>query len=172
MRLVEKELPMFAGLYYAHDYMDRVMLLKEKMPHYNYIIGTGTSMEGHLVQGFEAVSMIAMNICPDLVKDVYDRLREFKLREAMMSRDKMVKRIFDMMRLDTDVDLVETMKKEMNKTLNMGPMRKPRTTTYRYWMLDWFYNCYFYNTSNILFLYERILIIPINVNWATKKMFY
>lgn len=132
LRLAEKELPMLAGLYYAHDYIDRVMLLKEKLPYFNYIIGTGTSIEGHLVQGFEAISMIAMNLYPEMIKELYDRLKDFKLREAMLVRDKLVKRIFDTMRLDTDVDLVEIMKKEMSKTLNMGPLRKPRTTTYLY----------------------------------------
>lgn len=132
LRLVERDIPMLAGLYYTHDYIDRVMLLKEKLPHFNYIIGTGTSIEGHLVQGFEAISMIAMNICPELIKDIYERLKEFKLREALMTRDKMVKRIFDTIRVDTDLDFVEIMKKETSKTLNMGPLRKPKTTFYRY----------------------------------------
>lgn len=132
MRIVEKELPMFAGLYYAHDYIDRVMLLKEKLPYYNYIISTGTSFEGYFTQGFEAISTIVMNVYPEMVKESYDYLKDFKLREAMMVRDKLYKRIFDTIRLDTDVDLVDIMKKEMNKTLTVGPLRKPKTTTYRY----------------------------------------
>lgn len=51
--LVEKELPMFAGLFWADDNIDKVMYLKEKMPNYLYVIGMGASLMGYMAEGFE-----------------------------------------------------------------------------------------------------------------------
>lgn len=135
MRMMEKEIQMFAGLYWAHDQIDHVMLLKEKMPTYNYIIATGISMMGHMIQGFEAISMMSMNICPEMMKEMYDHMMHYRMREAMMVHGKMNKRIWDMMRLDTDMDCVMAMKMEMNKLMGMGQLRKPKMTMNRLWWM-------------------------------------
>lgn len=133
MKMMEKEISMFAGLYWAHDQIDHVMLLKEKMPTYNYIIATGISMMGYMMQGFDAISMMAMNVCPEMMKEMYDHMMNYRMREAMMLHGKMSKRFWDMMRLDTDMDWVTAMKLEMNKIMNMGPLRKPKMTMNRWW---------------------------------------
>jgi len=135
MKMMEKEISMFAGLYWAHDQLDHVMLLKEKMPTYNYIIATGISMMGYMMQGFDAISMMAMNICPEMMKEMYDHMMNYRMREAMMLHSKMSKRFWDMMRLDIDMDWVTAMKLEMNKIMNMGPLRKPKMTMNRWWWM-------------------------------------
>jgi len=135
MRMMEKEISMFAGLYWADDRIDHVMLLKEKMPTYNYIIATCISMAAHMLHGFEAFSMMAMNICPDMMKEMYDHMMNHRMREAMMLHCKMSKRIWDLLRCDTDMDFVMAMKMEMNKTMMMGPLRKPKMTMMRMWWM-------------------------------------
>lgn len=63
---------------------------------------------------------------------IYNYHKDFKLREAVLVHDKMTKRNFEISGWDADVDYVDVLKTEMNKTLNMGPLNKPQTTTYRY----------------------------------------
>lgn len=125
----------FSSSIRADDKIDHVMLLKEKLPSYNYIIATGISMMGHMIQGFEAISMMAMNICPEMMKEMYDHMLNHRMREAMMLHCKMSKRVWDMLRCDTDMDWVMAMKMEMNKMLNMGPLRKPKMTMMKMWWM-------------------------------------
>lgn len=68
MQMMEKECPMFCGIYWAYDRMDMLMMLKEKMPRYNYIIGTMCSMMGYMSMGLDAISMTAMNCMPEMMK--------------------------------------------------------------------------------------------------------
>lgn len=68
MQMMEKETEMFCGIYWAYDRMDLLMMLKEKMPRYNYIVGTMTSMMGYMSMGIDAISMTAMNFMPEMMK--------------------------------------------------------------------------------------------------------
>lgn len=68
MQMMEKDSPMFCGLFWAYDRIDMLMMLKEKMPRYNYIVGTMSSMMGYMSMGIDAISMTAMNCMPDMMK--------------------------------------------------------------------------------------------------------
>ena len=61
MTMMDKEAPMFAGMYWAHDHMDMLMMMKQKMPHMNYIIGTMSSMMGWMSAG-KFKRMIAFDV--------------------------------------------------------------------------------------------------------------
>lgn len=131
MTMVEKELPMFTGLFWADDSIDKVMYLKEKMPNFLYIIGMGVSMMGFMAEGFDAVSMTAMNIFPEMFKELYDFMLNFKLDQAMMVKKRLIKRILDMFNMEMNMDMMTVMKMEMNKMypmMKMGLLRKPKMT--------------------------------------------
>lgn len=53
MKMMDKEAPMFAGMYWAHEHMDQLMMMKHMMPHMNYIIATMSSMMGYMSEGKE-----------------------------------------------------------------------------------------------------------------------
>lgn len=125
-QLLEKEIPMFSGIYWAYDRMDMLVMLKEKMPRYNYIVGTLCSMMGYMSMGIDAISMTAMNCMPELMKDMFEYMMNKKYMEAMQLMDRINKRIAEMNRMD-DMDWMMVMKREMDKlNLKMGPMRRPK----------------------------------------------
>jgi len=127
--LVEKEIKLFAGIFYADDGLSKIMSLREKKPDYLYIVGLGTSMMGYMAEGFDAISMTAFNIYPEMMKELFDLMKDYKMREAYMLKEKMVKRVIDMFRMEIDTDFLTLMKMEMDKvitTLKMGPLRKPK----------------------------------------------
>lgn len=137
MYLLEKDVPMFAGLFWADDNIDKVMYLKEKMPNYLYIIGMGTSMMGFMAEGFEAFSMTAMNLYPDMIKEMYDYMFSYKYEQAITVRKQLVKRIYDMFHMDMEMDWMTMMKMEMDKMypmMKMGPTRKPKMSLMKMWM--------------------------------------
>lgn len=130
MQLMQKEVTTFAGFYWADTQLDSVMYLKLKMPEYYYIIGMGSSMMGFMAEGFDSISMTAMNIYPQMVKELYDYMLNFKMQEAYVVKGKMVKSIYDMFPKDSPMDWFMMMKMQMNKLypFKMGPMRKPKIT--------------------------------------------
>lgn len=131
MTMVEKELPMFTGLFWADTNIDKVMFLKEKMPNFLYIIGVGLSMMGFMSEGFDAISMTTMNLFPEMFKELYDFMLNYKMDQAMMVKKKLVKRILDMFRMDMNMDMMTVMKMEMDKMypmMKMGPLRTPKMT--------------------------------------------
>jgi len=134
MQLVEKELPTFAGFYWADDNIDQIIYLKEKMPEYHYIIGTGSSIMGYMSEGFESYSMAAMSLYPQLVKEFYDYMTQYKVREAYVVKEKLYKTIYALFGKEKYMDYIYTMKLEMDKIypFKMGPIRKPTTSKYFY----------------------------------------
>lgn len=129
--MMEKDVKMFTGLFWADDNIDKVVYLKEKMPELQYIIGMGTSMMGFMAEGFEAFSMTAMNLYPEMIKEIYDYMIGYKMNEAIIVKKKMIKRVYEMFRMDMDMDFMTIMKMEMDKifpTMKMGPTRKPKMT--------------------------------------------
>lgn len=131
LSLVDKELPMFAGFFWADDNIDKVMYLKEKMPNYLYIIGMGASLMGYMAEGFDAFSMTAMNIFPEMIKELYDYMLNYKLDQALVVKKKMIKKIYDMFHMNMDMDYMTVMKLEMDKLypmMKMGTVRKPKMT--------------------------------------------
>ncbi|XP_031639850.1 uncharacterized protein LOC116351843 [Contarinia nasturtii] len=134
MQLMEKEVPTFAGLYWADDRIDQVIYLKEKMPEYHYIIAMGSSILGYMAEGFEAYSMTAMSLYPQLVKEFYDYMTQYKIKEAYAVREKLYKTIYALFGKEKYMDYIYTMKMEMDKLypFKMGPVRKPITSNYFY----------------------------------------
>lgn len=131
MELVTKEVPTYAGIFYAGDNIDQIAYVKEKMPSYTYIVAMGTSLMAYMAEGFEAYSMTAMNLYPESIKEVYDYMIGYKLNEAYVATKKMSKLVYDMYNINLDLDYVTVMKAEMNKlypAMKMGPTRKPKTT--------------------------------------------
>lgn len=132
MKLMEKETQMFAGLYYADDRIDRVSFLKEKLSDFHYIIGTGTSFMGYMAEGFDAISMTTMNLYPEMIKEMYDYMLNYKVNDAFLVKQKFIKRVVDLFRTDMHMDWLSMMKMEMDKIvpLKMGKTRKPQTTKF------------------------------------------
>lgn len=131
LTIIEKEVPYFAGFYWADDKIDRVLFLKEKMPNYLYIIGAFTSIMGYMVEGFEAISMPLMNLFPELIVELYGYMINYKIHEAVVVKEKIYKRFYDLFRYDMDIDYLLLIKSEMDKiypTMKMGPVRRPKIT--------------------------------------------
>lgn len=131
LTIIEKEVPNFVGFYWADDKIDRVLFLKEKMPNYIYIIGAFTSIMGYIVEGFEAISMPLMNLFPELIVELYGYVIDYKIHEAIVVKEKLYKRFYDLFRYDMDIDYLLLIKSEMDKiypTMKMGPVRRPKIT--------------------------------------------
>ncbi|XP_031628870.1 N-acetylneuraminate lyase B-like [Contarinia nasturtii] len=139
LQLMKKEVSTFAGLFWAVDHIDQAIHLKEKMPEYNYIIAMGSSIMGYMAEGFEAISMTVMNLYPELVKEVYDNMTQYKMQEAYDAREKLYKTIYDLFAKENCMDDIYTMKKEMDKLypFKMGPVRKPNTCSIESSHIQW-----------------------------------
>lgn len=91
----------------------------------------------------DAISMCAMNICPEMMKSMWDCMMNHKMDDAMMMHEKIMKRIWDMFRMDNDMhmnmDWMMMMRMEMDKMhpmgMKMGPMRRPQMTMDRMWWM-------------------------------------
>lgn len=138
--MVEKEIPTFAGFYWADDHIDKLTFLKHKMPEYHYIVGVGSTMMGFMAEGFDAISMTAMNLYPEMMKELYEYMMNYKMHEAYMFKEKMTKKIYDMFQMNNqNMDWLMMMKMEMDKMhpWKMGPMRKPKMTKMMWWSGKW-----------------------------------
>ena len=105
---IEKEIPTFAGFYWADDHIDKVTYLKHKLPDYHYIIGVGSTLMGFMSEGFDAISMTAMNLYPEMVKELYDYMMGYKLHEAYLLKEKLIKRIYDLFHCKPLIHLYST----------------------------------------------------------------
>lgn len=135
MQLMEKEIPTFAGFFWADEHIDQVIYLKEKMPGYHYIIGVGTTMMGSMAEGFDSFSMIAMSLYPEMFKKLYDYMWQYEMREAYQVKEKLCKTIYGLFGNEMDMDYLTIMKMEMNKLypFKMGPLRRPRISNF-FWL--------------------------------------
>lgn len=133
--VIGKEVPTFSGIYYADGQIDKVVYLRQKKPEYLYIIGMYTSMGAYMMEGFDAFSMVGMNLYPELLKQMYDYLKEYKMREAYALNEKYTKQFYNYFHGNMPMDYIYTMKQEMDKmytTLKMGLVRKPNMSMYMY----------------------------------------
>jgi len=138
LQIIEKEVPTFAGFFWADDHIDKLTFLKHKMPEYHYIVGVGSTMTGFMAEGFDAISMTAMNLYPELIKELYELMMSYKMHEAYTLKVNMTKKVYDLFHLDRSMDWLLTMKMEMDKMhpWKMGPLRKPMTKSY-WWSGKW-----------------------------------
>lgn len=133
--VMSKEVPTFCGIYYADGNIDKIVYLKEKKPDYLYIIGMYTSMAGYMMEGFNAFSMVGMNLYPEMLKEMYDYLKEYKMHEAYALKEKYTKKFYDHFHGNMPMDYIYMMKQEMDKmytTMKMGMVRKPNMSMYMY----------------------------------------
>lgn len=129
VEMAEKEVPTFAGVMFADSNLDKAMSVMKPGTR-TIIMGMGTCMLGAMSQGLEAVSMTAMNLFPEMMKEMYDLMQNNRMREAMMVQQKMTQRIYSIWTPGSD--MIMTMKSEYNKLnadMKMGPMRKPKMMT-------------------------------------------
>lgn len=131
LHIIEKEVPYFTGFYWADDKIDRVLFLREKFPNYVYIIGAFTSILGYMSEGFDAISMPLMNLFPEMIRELYGYMLDYKMHEAYVVKQKLYKRFYDLFQYDMDIDYLLLIKTEMDKifpTMKMGPVRRPKIT--------------------------------------------
>lgn len=125
--LAEKEITNFGGIFYADGNLDHaVETLKTGR---TVIMGVGSIMVGSLAMGFESLSMTVMNIWPELIVELHEHVLNYRLKEAIVIQDKIIKKIREI--YVHDEDLIVKMKTEFNKintTFKMGPTRKPKWT--------------------------------------------
>lgn len=129
--LIEKEVPMFAGMKYTNGDMEvGVQLIKEGR---NIILGADTILFGALAMGFDAAILTTLNICPDMVRDIYENYQKNNQKEGREAQLKLNRRIKEIVSKNTG-EWVETMKNEFNQvntTFKLGPVRKPTITCKR-----------------------------------------
>lgn len=131
IKLMQKEVPTFTGLFWADDKIDKVVFLKEKLPEYLYIIAIGTSIMGFMVEGFDAFSLTALNLVPEMIKELYDNMLNQNLNQALIVKQKFIKNIYDLLQLNVGFDWMTVMKLQMEKInpiIKMGPVRKPKVS--------------------------------------------
>lgn len=122
--MAEKEVPNFGGIFYADGNLDRAMMMmrKDRM----VIMGMMGMMLGTYMMGIESMSMTAMNIMPDMMMELYENMRNMKMKEAMLLQEKIMLRIREIYNPQEDMFL--KLKMEFDKILKVGPMRKPELT--------------------------------------------
>lgn len=122
--MVEKEVPNFVGVEYIHhDMVEATTLLKHGR---NIVWGMDKVLIGALAVGMDTFMLTTLNICPELVMEIVDRMRQNKLNEAMMFSEKLMRRIDDIYVRGSD--WIMLMKNEFNKMhtgMKVGPCRKP-----------------------------------------------
>lgn len=129
--LMQKEVTTFTGLFYADDKIDKLVFLKEKLPEFLYIIGIGTSILGFMVEGFDSFSLTALNLVPQMIKELYDNMLNHNVNQALIVKQKFIKNIYDLLKVNTGLDFISVMKIQMeriNPVIKMGPIRKPKVT--------------------------------------------
>lgn len=136
MCMMEKECPMFAGMCYCcmdSCSMDQMMMMRSMKPNMTHMMCCMMSMMGGMMDGMEAMCMPMMNLCPEMMCQMYDCMMNNKMSDAMMMREKMMKCWMDWMNNPTYTQMspMMMMKMEWNKMnpqMSMGPMRMPKMT--------------------------------------------
>lgn len=127
--LMEREVPNFGGIYYAHHNLDEATTLLKM--NRNIILWADNILEGALTLGFEAITSTLLNVYPELMVEILNLHRDGKLREAMVAQDKLIKRIESVYR--RGFDWIQVWKEEFNKVhdIKVGAFRKPMINVIR-----------------------------------------
>lgn len=116
---------MFCGIKYTNGDMEiGIQLLKEGR---NILLGSDTILWGALSLGFDAAILTSLNICPEIIREIYDHWENNRSREGLATQLKLNQRVKEILSSGTG-EWVECMKFEFNKVighLNAGPVRKP-----------------------------------------------
>lgn len=113
--LAEKDISNFGGIYYADFNLDHAV--DTWKADRTIILGVGKTFLGAQSLGFEALSVTAMNLYPDSFVELYEHIRNYRLKEAQVVQERIFKRIQEI--LTHDEDYIVKMKAEFNK-LNLG----------------------------------------------------
>lgn len=122
--LAEKDIPNFAGLFFANGKFDDALLAMK--PNRYIIYAHPLLASSALMHGFDALCMIHFNIMPEMMYEFYEHMRNYRMREAMELYDKVFHRMYEFWHHGDD--MITMMKMEWNKinsSMKMGPMRKP-----------------------------------------------
>lgn len=127
--LAEKEISNFGGIYNAELNLDQAVdTIKANR---TVILATGRSAISGLTMGFHAISMTVMNLYPEWIAEMHDHILNYRLKEAELLQEKLIKRIHDIYK--NDEDIIVSMKTEFNKLnlgFKLGATRKPVWTQY------------------------------------------
>lgn len=133
--LAKKEISNFAGIYYSEYNVENALdTLKTSCP---VILGIGKAAISAFTLGFDAYSMSAMNVFPELVAELYGYVLNYRLKEAQLVQDKIFERIYDIYKDDEDfIVKIKTEFNNLNLGFKVGATRKPLYTEYmiRHWM--------------------------------------
>lgn len=126
--LIEQTCPTFCGIKYTNGDLEiGIKLLKNGR---NIMLGADTILWGALSLGFDAAILTSLNICPEMVCDIYNCYLNKRMIEGRECQYKLNKRINEITSKGTG-EWVETMKMEFNncnKFLKVGPVCKPTIT--------------------------------------------
>lgn len=122
--LAEKEIPTFGGIYFADSKFDHA--LETLRTDRTVILGSGQTVLGALTLGFVAISHPMINIFPEWFVELYDHVRNYRLKEAIVVQDKIFKRIRDTFTHDEDLIVKsKTVFNTLNLGFKVGATRKP-----------------------------------------------
>lgn len=127
--LSQKEISNFGGIYYSDYNLENALdVFKNDR---TVILGIGKAAISAFALGFDAYSMSAMNVFPELVAELYNHVLHYRLKEALFVQDKIFKRIYDIYK--DDEDFIVKIKAEFNKLnlgFKVGATRKPLYTEF------------------------------------------
>jgi len=125
--LAEKEITNFGGIYYADfNWEHAAEALRADR---TIILGVGKCFLGALTSGFEAISTPFVNLYPELYVELYDHILNYRLKEALLVQDKLIKHIREFYVYGED--WIVKVKEEFNKVnsgFKLGVFRKPEFT--------------------------------------------
>lgn len=78
----------FDGIYWADDSVDKVVLLKKSFPNLNYVIETKASIMAFMAEEFNNISMLQLNLYPELVTNIYNYMADNDLGKALLANRK------------------------------------------------------------------------------------
>lgn len=125
--MAEKEIPSFAGVFYADGNLDKAAEMMKSGR--SLIMGMGSIMVGAMAMGIDAISMTAMNLMPEMMVELMDHVLNNRLREAMLLQEKMRQSIRGVWQYGDDMIMKMKMEfNKMNSSIKLGPCRKPPMT--------------------------------------------
>lgn len=129
--LMECDVPTFRGLKYTNGDLEiGIQLLKEGR---NVLLGADIILCGALSLGFDSAILTSLNICPEVVNEIYNHSKNGDYRSALETQMKLNGRIKKILSNGTG-EWVECMKREFNSLnipIKAGTTRKPTVSMNR-----------------------------------------
>lgn len=125
--LAERSISNFCGLKFSDNDVDEALaILKEGR---NVYLGTNATFCGALSLGFQTTVMTTLNVCPEVIHEIYEAAGKNDFIEAKAAQDRLNHRIREV--CPRGADWVSSMKAEFNQikieSVHVGPVRKPKS---------------------------------------------